>query len=71
MARNFNVNYPGGIKYKTQDQLKDFSGLGIVDFEIIAHYSEIHHKPIFKEYIEDESRIIKTISDDEFLVIDL
>jgi peptidase E len=71
MARIFNINYPGGLKYKTQDQLKDLSGLGIVDFEIIAHYSETHHKSIFKDYIEDESRVIKTISDNEFLVIDL
>jgi len=69
-AKIFNENYPGGKKYKTQDKLKDFTGLGIVDFEIIAHYSETQHREIFKNYIENNRRIVKTIADNEFLVID-
>ncbi len=69
-AKIFNQNYPGGKKYKTQDKLKDFTGLGIVDFEIIAHYSETQHREIFKNYIENNRRIVKTIADNEFLVID-
>ena len=69
-AKIFNENYPGGKKYKTQDKLKDFTGLGIVDFEIIAHYSETQHREIFKNYIENNRRIVKTIADDEFIVID-
>ena len=69
-AKIFNENYPGGKKYKTQDKLKDFTGLGIVDFEIIAHYSETQHREIFKNYIENNRRIVKTIADNQFLVID-
>ena len=69
-AKIFNENYPGGKKYKTQDKLKNFTGLGIVDFEIIAHYSETQHREIFKNYIENNRRIVKTIADNEFLVID-
>ena len=69
-AKIFNENYPGGKKYKTQDKLKAFTGLGIVDFEIIAHYSETQHREIFKNYIENNRRIVKTIADNQFLVID-
>jgi dipeptidase E len=70
-AKIFNENYPGGKKYKTQDKIKDFSGLGIVKFEIIAHYSEINHKKIFENYLKNQKREVKTIADNEFLVIDL
>ena len=69
-AKILNENYPGGKKCKTQDKLKDFTGLGIVDFEIIAHYSETQHREIFKNYIENNIRSVKNIADDEFLVID-
>jgi len=71
IAKFFNENYFGGKKYKTQDKIKDFSGLGIVDFEIFAHYSEVHHKKILDHYIESRSKNVKTIADDEFLVVDL
>jgi peptidase E len=71
IAKFFNENYPGGKKYKTQDKIKDFTGLGIVDFEIFAHYSEVHHKKILDHYIESRSKNVKTIADDEFLVVDL
>lgn len=46
-------------------------GLGIVDFEIIAHYSETQHEKIFKNYIENNRRDVKPIANDEFIVIDL
>jgi peptidase E len=69
-AKIFNENYPGGKKYKTQDKLKDFMGLGIVDFEIIAHYSDTQHREIFKNYIENNRRIVKSIANDEFVAID-
>ena len=69
-AKIFNENYPGGKKYKTQDKLKDFTGLGILDFEIIAHYSETQHKEIFKDYIENNRWNVKLIPDDEFVLID-
>lgn len=70
-AKIFNENYPGGKKYKTQKKLKDFTGLGIVDFQIIAHYSETQHREIFKNYIENNRRNVKPIADNEFIVIDL
>jgi len=71
IATLFNENYPGGKKYETQDKLKDFTGLGILDFEIFAHYSEVHHKKILEHYIDNRSTHVKTIADNEFIVIDL
>jgi len=67
----FNDNYPGGKKYKTLDKIKDFTGLGIVDFEIFAHYSEVHHKKILDHYVESRGNNVKTIADNEFLVVDM
>jgi len=71
IATLFNENYPGGKKYATQDKLKDFTGLGIIDFEIFAHYSEVHHRTILEHYIDNRSTNVKTIADNEFIVIDL
>ena len=71
IATIFNENYPGGKKYKTQDKIKDFTGLGIVDFEIFAHYSEDHHKKLLENYIENRCKNVKTIADNEFLVVDI
>jgi peptidase E len=71
IAKLFNENYYSGKKYKTQDKIKDFTGLGIVDFEIFAHYSEVHHKKILDHYIESRSKNVKTITDNEFLVVDI
>ncbi|MHA1241432.1 MAG: Type 1 glutamine amidotransferase-like domain-containing protein [Promethearchaeota archaeon] len=71
IAKFFNENYSGGKKYKTQDKIKDFTGLGIVDFEIFAHYSEVHHKKILDHYIESRGKNVKTLADNEFLVVDI
>jgi len=71
IAKFFNDIYPGGKKYKTQDKIKDFTGLGIADFEIFAHYSEVHHKKILDHYIESRNKKVKTIADNEFLVVDI
>lgn len=70
-AKLFNENYPGGKKYKTLDKLKDFKGLRIVDFEIIAHYSTNQYKEIFKIYIESKEGVVRLIADDDYLVINL
>jgi len=71
IAKFFNENYFGGKKYKTQDKIKDFTGLGIVDFEIFAHYSEVHHKKILDHYIESRSKNVKAITDNEFLIVEI
>lgn len=71
IAKIFNKNYPDGKKYKSQDKIKDFTGLGIVDFEIFAHYSEVQHEKILERYIENRRKNVKTIADNEFLVIDV
>jgi dipeptidase E len=70
-AKIFNENYPGGKKYTTQDKLRDFKALGIVDFEIIAHYSKNMHEEIFKNYIKNNKRAVKPLADNEFVIIDL
>ena len=71
ITKLFNENYPGGKKYKTQDKIKDFKGLGIVDFEIFAHYSEVQHKKILESYIENRRINVRTITDNEFIVLDI
>jgi len=47
------------------------TGLGIVDFEIMAHYSETQHKEIFENYVKNKGKIVKPIADNEFIVVDL
>ncbi|MHA2038172.1 MAG: Type 1 glutamine amidotransferase-like domain-containing protein, partial [Promethearchaeota archaeon] len=71
VAKLFNENYPGRKKYMTQDKIKDFSGMGIVNFEICAHYSETDHKHFLENYIENSRNEVKLLGDNDFLVIDL
>ncbi len=71
IAKIFNENYPGGKKYITQDKLKDLSGLGIVDFEICAHYSETHHKQLLENYLDKKGNNAKLLSDNDFVVSEL
>lgn len=71
VAKLFNENYPGGKKYMTQDKIEDFSGLGIVNFEICAHYSEKDHKRFLDNYIQNNRNEVKLLGDNDFLVIDL
>jgi len=71
VAKLFNENYPGGKKYMTQDKIEDFAGLGFVNFEICAHYSETHHKQFLENYIENNRNEVKLLGDNDFLVIDL
>ncbi|MBY8985291.1 MAG: Type 1 glutamine amidotransferase-like domain-containing protein [Candidatus Lokiarchaeota archaeon] len=71
VAKIFNENYPGGKKYMSQDIIEDFSGLGIVNFEICAHYSETQHKHFLEKHIENNRNEVKLLGDNDFLVIDL
>ena len=68
-AKIFNENHPGGIKYTSQNLFNDFKTLGIVNFEIIAHYSKTSHKKIFSKYIKENEIEVKMIADDEYIVI--
>jgi peptidase E len=70
IAKLFNENYPGGKKYITQDKIKNFTGLGIVDFEVCTHYLEKKHKNFLENYIEQTSNEIKLLGDNDFVVID-
>ena len=71
VAKIFNENYPGGKKYLTQDNIEDFTGLGIVDFEVCAHYSETQHKKFLEDHIESSENDVKLIADNDYIVIDL
>ena len=71
VAKLFNENYLGGKKYMIQDEIEDFSGLGIVNFEICAHYSETHHKQFLEDYIENNRNEVKLLGNNDFLIIDL
>jgi dipeptidase E len=68
-AKIFNENYPGDIKYPSQKLLNDSKTLGIVNFEIIAHYSKALHEKLFRKYIKENDIEVKTIDDDEYIVI--
>ena len=71
IAKIFNEQYPGGKKYLTQDNVENFTGLGIVDFEVCAHYSETQHKQILENHIKNSRNKVKLLGDNEFVVIDL
>ncbi len=71
IAKLFNDNYPGGKKYMTQDEMRDFTGLGIVNFEICAHYSESSHMKFLEKYIKNTRNEVKLLGDNDFIVIDL
>jgi len=48
--------------------IKDLTGLGIVNFEVFPHYSE-DKKEILEKYRKMAKNEVKTITNDEFLVI--
>lgn len=48
--------------------LKDLTGLNIIDFEVFPHYSE-GQREILTQYKQKNKNKIKTITNDEFLVI--
>lgn len=50
-------------------ELKDLSGLNILDFEIFPHYSE-DKKELFENYLKTAKNDVKTITNDELIVLD-
>ena len=51
--------------------IKDFTGLGIVNFEIFPHYLDSSHKEILKKYRIRSENEVKEITNDDYIVIDL
>lgn len=51
--------------------INDLTGLEIVDFEIFPHFSEEKYDYILREYRKTSKNEVKTISDDEYIPIDL
>jgi len=51
--------------------MDDLTGLEIVDFEIFPHFSEEKYDYILREYRKTSKNEVKTISDDEYIPIDL
>ena len=51
--------------------LKDLTGLGIVDFEVFPHYSEGEHKELLSTYRNQSEYEVKPITNEEYLVVDL
>lgn len=49
--------------------LEDLVGLNIVDFEIFPHYSE-DKKELFENYLKTAKNDVKTITNDELIVLD-
>jgi len=51
--------------------LKDLSGLNIVNFEVLPHYSEHEHKDLLNEYKNQTKNEVKEISDEDSIIINL
>lgn len=51
-------------------EIKDLTGLGIIDFEIFPHYSE-RQKQILKQYCQTTKNKVITLANDKFMVINL
>ena len=69
IAKIISENDPDKMKYLSQIDLHNLNGLGIVEFEIIPHYSKVKHEKIIRQYVEQNNRVVKTIADDEYIVI--
>lgn len=50
--------------------LTDLTGLGIVDFEVFVHYDEVSQKPELEQFKRDTRANVKTIGNEEMMVID-
>jgi peptidase E len=53
------------------DEINDLNGLNIVNFEIFAHYSEIHHQTLLKNFRSKSKRKIREITEEGYIVLDL
>lgn len=51
--------------------IEDFTGLGIVDFEVFPHYDSVSQQPLFDEYQKRTTYKVRKISDDGLISIDL
>lgn len=71
VAKILNMNYPSGKKYISQEQLEDFSGLGIVDFEVFPHFQRNIHQALIDQYRNVAPVEVKPISDSDYLFVDL
>ena len=69
IAKIISEKDPDKLKYASQINLNDLTGMGIVEFDLIPHYSKAKHEEILKQYIEQNSRVVKPIADDEYIVI--
>lgn len=50
--------------------LKDFTGLGLVDFEIFPHYVANLHSMLVDNYEKKSGRQVKRLTDEDLLIID-
>lgn len=50
------------------DNVTDFSGLNLVDFEVFPHFKSDYQKYL-NDYIKSTSSSVKTISDDELIIL--
>lgn len=62
-------NLPGFDE--NQMRINDFSGLGMVNFEIFPHYEEKIHKTILESYRKTAANKVKEITDENYISIDL
>lgn len=51
--------------------ITDFTGLGIINFEVFPHYDEATQKQILENYKRTANNEVKEIADDGVIVIDL
>ena len=51
--------------------VKDFTGLGIVDFEVFPHYDETSQKELLDKYRLTTKHEVKEITNEEFIALNL
>lgn len=56
---------------ENQAGLKDFTGLGIVDFEVFPHYEEASHEELLNKYRSTAKHEVKEITNEGYLEINL
>jgi dipeptidase E len=56
---------------KNEVGLKDLTGLGVVSFEVFPHYSEQEYSDLLNKYKNQTSNVVREITNEDFIVLDL
>jgi dipeptidase E len=51
-------------------EVEEFSGLGIVDFEVFPHYDELSQKATLESYRKTSANSVRAVADEDYISID-